>query len=229
MAAYEAYVGGHRPLAQIRLQPRRNEPFARRSSSRRSSTWPRYRLAQVTDRQRRHGSRARDPRPDSARRAALIGANGCTSTGRERCSRATPNVPRQIYKSTLTEFPFDVEAQNASRPVTHDLALRGQGLPLAELKRLLDPGAAERSPAGALSARHTCDLANTTTLVQALDRYLAAQAAATRSDITILGTARTTHRRSGCGRPCHYAHALELEPGFVPARLGTGTDAGPAE
>jgi len=119
-----------------------------------------------------------------------------------------------IYTSMLQEFPFDVEARWLLA-LSYDLAFEDDAA-VAELKRLLEQEPQNDYLWSYLGETYLrlgeYDLAR-----QALDQYLRFKPRDPFGFTTLGQLDQLTGNLSGAAD--HFVHALELEPGFVPARL----------
>ncbi len=212
MAAYEAYLGG------IRYFLRFDYASAERAFRAALELAPdfhmaRYRLAhvQVASGDTEAGVATLEQIPADApltrrERAYVDGARAIFARDAGRA--------KEIYESLLAELPFDVEARTFLAQA-HDLAFDDEAA-VKELKRLVDQEPQNDYLWTYLGETYLrlgeYDLAR-----GALDRYLQLQPRDPYG-FTIVGQLEQL-----TGKPAeaaqHFKHALELEPGFVPARL----------
>lgn len=125
-----------------------------------------------------------------------------------------PTRAKAIYSEMLKEFPFDVEARWLLA-LSHDLAFEDDAA-VAELKRLLEQEPQNDYLWSYLGETYLrlgeYDLAR-----RALDQYLKFKPRDPFGFTTLGQLEQLTGNLNGAAD--HFEHALELEPGFVPARL----------
>ena len=211
MAAYEAYVGGIGYLLKFDYASA-DRAFRKALELAPEFHMARYRLAQVQvvsgDTEAALATLDRIPQDAPLNRRERFYVDGAMP-----CSRATPCVPT-IYNAVLEEFPFDAEARMLL-VLAHDLAFEDDAA-VAELKRLVDQEPQNDYVWSYLGETYLrlgeYDLARHRSIVTC------SSSLAIRSDLRFSGSS-TSSPAIRLPRPRHFTHALELEPGFVPARL----------
>ena len=212
MAAYEVYLGGLQYFLGFNYQAA-ERAFRSALTLAPDFHMARYRLAQVqvASGDTEAGLTTLDEIPADApltrRERAYV--DGARAMFERDAGRA-----QQIYAALLTDLPFDVEAHTLLAQ-SYDVAFEDEAA-AAELKRLLEQEPQNDYLWSYLGETYLrlgqYDLAR-----QALDRYLQLQPRDPYG-FTILGQLEqlTGKPADGAGQ---FRHALELEPGFVPARL----------
>jgi class 3 adenylate cyclase/tetratricopeptide (TPR) repeat protein len=212
MAAYEAYVGGLGYLQEFDYSSA-DRAFRKALELAPEFHMARYRLAQVqvvsgdTEAALATLDRIPEDAPLSRRERSYV--DGAQALFARDASRA-----KAIYNATLEEFPFDVEAR-MMLAIAHDLAFEDKSA-IAELKRLLvqEP---QNDHLWSYLGEDYLRLGEYGLAREALDRYLQLKPRDP-FGFKILGDLEQL-----TGDPAaavtHYTHALELEPGFVPARF----------
>jgi class 3 adenylate cyclase/tetratricopeptide (TPR) repeat protein len=212
MAAYEAYVGGLGYLQEFDYRSA-DRAFRKALELAPEFHMARYRLAQVqvvsgdTEAALATLDRIPEDAPLSRRERSYV--DGAQALFARDAGRA-----KTIYNATLEEFPFDVEAR-MMLAIAHDLAFEDESA-IAELKRLLvqEP---QNDHLWSYLGEDYLRLGEYDLAREALDRYLQLKPRDP-FGFKILGDLEQL-----TGDPAaavtHYTHALELEPGFVPARL----------
>ena len=212
MAAYEAYVGGLGYLLKFDYASA-ERAFRKALELAPEFHMARYRLAQAQvvsgDTEAALATLDRIPKDAPLSRRERLYVDGAQALFARDTERA-----KAIYKSILKEFPFDVEAR-MHLASAHDLAIEDEAA-AAELKRLLVQEPQNDHLWSSLGETYL-RLGEYDHAREALDRYLELKPRDP-FGYTILGNLEQL-----TGDPAaavvHYAHALELEPGFVPARL----------
>ncbi len=213
MSAYEAYVGGLGYLLQFDYASA-ERAFRKSLELAPEFHMARYRLAQVQvvsgDTEAALATLDEIPKDAPLNRRERFYVDGAHAL----FARDTDQA-KAIYSAALEEFPFDVEARTHLASA-HDLAYEDEAAAV-ELKRLLVQEPQNDHAWSSLGETYLrlgeYDLAR-----EALDHYLQLKPRDP-FGFTILGDLDQL-----TGKPdsaiTHYAQALELEPGFVRARLG---------
>ncbi|HSD74944.1 MAG TPA: tetratricopeptide repeat protein [Steroidobacteraceae bacterium] len=212
MAAYEAYLGGLQYFLGFNYQSA-ERAFRSALALAPDFQMARYRLAQVqvTSGDTEGGLATLDQIPADApltprERAYVDGARALFTRDAGRA--------KGIYETLLTELPFDVEAHTLLAQ-SYDVAFEDEAA-ATELKRLLDQEPQNDYLWSYLGETYL-RMGQYDQARQALDRYLALKPRDPYG-FTILGQLEQL-----TGKPAEAAaqfrHALELEKGFVPARL----------
>ena len=213
MAAYEAYVGGLGHLLKFDYSSA-DLAFRKAIELAPEFHMARYRLAQVQvvsgDTEAALATLDQIPQDAPLTRRERFYVDGAHALFARDAVRA-----KQIYNAALAEFPFDVEARMLL-VLAHDVAFEDD-LAIVELKRLIDQEPQNDHVWSSLGETYLrlgeYDLAR-----QSLDRYLLLKPRDP-FGFTILGQlGQLTGDTTAATR--HFAHALELEPGFVRAQLG---------
>ena len=212
MAAYEAYVGGLGYLLKFDYTSA-ERAFRKALELAPEFHMARYRLAQAQvvsgDTEAALATLDRIPKDAPLSRRERFYVDGAQALFARDTERA-----KAIYKSILKEFPFDVEAA-MHLASAYDLAFEDEDA-AAELKRLLVQEPQNDHLWSSLGETYL-RLGEYDHAREALDRYLELKPRDP-FGYTILGNLEQL-TGDPAAAVAHYAHALELEPGFVPARL----------
>ncbi len=213
MSAYEAYVGGLGFLLDFDYAAA-ERAFRKALELAPEFHMARYRLAQVQvvsgDTEAALATLERIPDDAPLNRRERFYVDGARALFARDTDRAAA-----IYGAMLDDFPFDVEARMHLASV-HDLAFQDEEA-AAELKRVVAQEPQNDHAWSSLGETYL-RLGKYDVAREALDRYLALKPRDP-FGFTILGNLEllTGDAAAAIG---HYAHAIELEPGFVPARFG---------